>query len=300
MSQDAWWWISVSGQVWWGLVLPNLPEVGDFNVNLLSTNNHPISQTLEISSKYNLTQVVSEPTRGHLLIDHVYIYYWTPLPCSIHAAPSPVLVLLTIIQYVYHWPGLFPQHKKKQTEICWTFWRYSAANHDAISNDLMQLTPWHPPDEWCKLLFLSVMSKHIFLIKILVRRPYLDSQRSSSPWPRNVTGYTIKPSHQISTLPSSPSTKPATRLWVPWEQLRRISNVISHPLLILSDNFGLLTTPFKPNWQWIPTPWFIVLTHFTAIQDSLWAWWDLKPDTRNLCQFHCATSVHLILSFHFI
>ena len=59
---------------------PSHPVVllGDFNVNLLPDHkNSPLSLTLlEIASKYNLTQLVNEPTRSvgssSSLIDHVY------------------------------------------------------------------------------------------------------------------------------------------------------------------------------------------------------------------------------------
>ena len=141
--------------------------LGDFNVNLLSANkNSPLSLTLlEIASKYNLTQVVSEPTHSvggrSSLIDHVY-----------SSDPSLINSCCTTA------PLGSSDHNSLSLSLAWTqppvkktrrtFWRYVAADPAANCSDLEQLSLsilksknvdsfWY---QW-RVFFMSVMSKHI-------------------------------------------------------------------------------------------------------------------------------------------
>ena len=218
--------------------------LGDFNVNLLSANkNSPLSLTLlEIASKYNLTQVVSEPTRSvggrSSLIDHVYssdpslinsCCTTAPLGSSDHNSLSLSLA--------------WTQPPVKKT--CRTFWRHVAADPAAICSDLEQLplsilksnnvdSFWY---QW-RVFFMSVMSNTFPTSKLLQKRPCHGLLRSLNQCQKRDLVFCIA---QTLTRPGFPFVKPETKLCVSCELQRKIFYATSLSLFILIGNIGPLT-----------------------------------------------------------
>ena len=163
-------------------------------------------------------------------------------------------------------------------KILRTFWRYAAANHDAIRSDLEQLplsilklnnvdSFWY---QW-RVFFMSVMFKHI-PHKLLQKRPCHGLLRSLNPCVRSETCYSVKPSHQTLTLPGFPFVKPETKLCVPCELQRKIFYAISLSLFIIPGNFGPLTilsnqtaNEFLPIWQ-------MVTSQLSQLRTSVTCW----------------------------
>ena len=222
-------------------------SLGDFNVNLLTL--------LEIASKYNLNQVVSEPTRSvggrSSLIDHVYSSDPSLIDscCTTAALRSSDHNSLSLSL-----PWTQPPVKKTRR----TFWIYVAADPAAICSDLEHLplsifklnnvdSFWY---QW-RVFFMSVMFKHI-PHKLLQKRPCHGLLRSLNPCVRSETCYSVKPSHQTLTLPGFPFVKPETKLCVPCKLQRKTFYAISLPVHT-PRQFRSTYYSLQPNRQRIPT-----------------------------------------------
>ena len=209
-----------------------------------------------MASKFNFTQVIKEPTRtsgGHSsLIDHVYLSDPRLLHscCTVPPLGSSDHNSLLVSLAWSHAPA---------RKIRRTFWRFTAADHASIHEDLQRLpsTILHSDDVnsfWSlwRDFFLSVISKHIPHKQILVKKtlPWLTQDLKSLTQKRDLLYRKAKLSNSSSAWVSfrKARSKAVSALRTAKKTfLQNLSSLVRTPRKFWSAYYSL-----RPNRQRIP------------------------------------------------
>ena len=219
--------------------------LGDFNINLLSATPHinPCFLPMrDLAGKFNLTQVVTEPTRCandfSSLIDHVYLSDASLLQSCLTLPPlcsSDHNCLLVKLNR-----SIPPPVKYKRT-----IWFYQRADFDSASEELEDLDCDNTQSDinylWSnwKDSFLNVMTKYVPHKRVTIRK--------SLPWLTHALSLLFKKRerlHQRAKTLNSPSA------WLSYRKTwnREVSAIRSAKRKIFSNLSSLVKTP-KEFWS---------------------------------------------------